>query len=172
MYAHLLQKHRNKLAGWSLAAIKNTLILVCLLLDEKTVNLWKLKGSVGKVLGNTATDSRSHYQRLKRWLWLGAPSRKIWVGMLQASASLLTQNSLYLILDGTSWKSGGSKYHFLTLSLVYQGVSVPIFWQELGKLGISSEWERKLLLKLFKLQGKVTGNMLARSGLKPCKRLV
>lgn len=159
MYTHLLQNYRDKLPGWSLAAIKNTLLMVSLLLEEKTVNLWKLKGAVGKVLGNTETDSRSHYQRLKRWLRLGSDTRQVWVGMLQASASLLTQSSLYLVLDGSSWISKGRKYHFLTLSVLYQGVSIPVWWLELGKLGVSSDWERRLLLKLakklFKLQGKV-----------------
>jgi hypothetical protein len=59
------------------------------LLDEKTVNLWKLKGSVGKILENTC----SHYQRLKRWLWFAAANKHIWVGMLKASASLLEKRA-------------------------------------------------------------------------------
>ncbi len=33
--------------------------MVALILSEKTLNLWKLKGGVGKQLGNTAVDSRS-----------------------------------------------------------------------------------------------------------------
>jgi hypothetical protein len=159
MYTHLLHKYKDKLPGWSLCQIKNTLLMLCLLLDEKTVNLWKLKGSVGKILGNTRTDSRSHYQRIKRWLWFGADNKRIWLGMLKASASLLEKKSRYLILDGTSWKYSGKKYHFLTLSLLYQGISIPIWWQELAKLGISSQWQRKLLLrtaqKLFNLKGKI-----------------
>lgn len=133
--------------------------MVALLLEEKTINLWKLKGSVGKLLGNTSTDSRSHYQRLKRWLWSAAEDKGPWTGMLQASASLLKKKSRYLILDGTSWKWAGKKYHFLTLSVLYQGVSIPVWWQDLAKLGISSQWQRKLLLRLalkvLKLQGKV-----------------
>jgi hypothetical protein len=40
--------------------------MVVLILDRQTVYLSKLKGSVGKFLGNTQTDSRSHYQRIKR----------------------------------------------------------------------------------------------------------
>lgn len=133
--------------------------MICLLLDEKTVNLWKLKGSVGKVLGNTKTDPRSHYQRLKRWLWSASNSKHLWVGMVKASVSLLHKKSRYLILDGTSWKYAGKKYHFLTLSILYQGVSIPVWWRELSKLGISNQWERKLLLtcacKLFDLKDKI-----------------
>ncbi len=80
--------------------------MVSLLLEEKTVNLWKLKGSVGKLLGNTATDPRSHYQRSKRWLWLGKTDKSIWLGMLHASVSLLEKKSCCLIIDGTSWQWG------------------------------------------------------------------
>lgn len=159
MYAHLLDKFKELVPKWKTSHVKNTLLMVALLLEEKTVSLWKLKGSVGKLLGNTATDPRSHYQRLKRWLKLGDGDRSIWLGMLQAAAGLLEKKSRFLILDGSSWKWGGVKRHFLTLSVLYQGVSIPIWWQDLRKLGISSQWERKLLLwmarKVLHLRGKV-----------------
>lgn len=159
MYTHLLQKFKEVAPNWKTSHVKNTLLMVALLLEEKTVNLWKLKGSVGKLLGNTQTDSRSHYQRLKRWLWSAAEDKTTWVGMLQAAVGLLEKKSQCLILDGSSWKWGGKKYHFLTLSVLYQGVSIPFWWQELGKLGISSQWERDLMLRLalkvLRLKGKV-----------------
>ncbi len=159
MYHHLLDKIKQAKPDWKESLLKNTLLFVCLLLEEKTMNLWKLKGSVGKVLGNTKTDCRSHYQRLKRWLRAGEKDKGLWVGLLKASVSLLTKKSKCLIIDGSSWQWGGKTYHFLTLSVLYQGVSVPIFWVELSRLGISSQWHRKLLLrvalKLFDLQGKV-----------------
>lgn len=159
MYAHLLQKFKGFVPGWKASQLKNTLLMVALLLEEKTVNLWSLKGGVGKLLGNTATDSRSHYQRLKRWLWSGKEDKSLWVGMLQAAVSLLEKKSQLLILDGSSWKWGGSKYHFLTLSVLYQGVSIPVWWQDLKKLGISSQWQREVMLrvvlKVVRLKGKV-----------------
>lgn len=159
MYTHLLQKFKALVPDWKTSQLKNTLLIVSLLLEEKTVNLWKLKGSVGKILGNTSTAPQSHYKRLKRWLQLGESDKGIWVGMLQAAAGLLKEKCRYLILDGTSWKWGGVKRHFLTLSVLYQGVSIPIWWQDLKKLGISSQWERKLMLwmakKVLNLKGKV-----------------
>ncbi|WP_224997001.1 hypothetical protein [Cesiribacter sp. SM1] len=57
------------------------------------VNLWKLKGSVGKLLGNTVTDSPSHYQRLKCWLSFGAKNKLLWRGLLKSPAALLVKNS-------------------------------------------------------------------------------
>lgn len=159
MYHHLLDKIRQEKPEWKTSLVKNTLLVVALLLEEKTVSLWKLKGSVGKLLGNTQTDSRSHYQRLKRWLKEGKQGKGLWVEMLRAAVSLLSKQSVCLILDGSSWKWGGKKYHFLTLSLLYKGVSVPIFWMEIARLGISSQWHRRWLLrmacKLFSLKGKV-----------------
>lgn len=159
MQTHLLDKIKTLHPEWKEGLVKNTLLVVALLLEEKTVNLWKLKGSVGKLLGNTETDSRSHYQRLKRWLNSGLAQKGLWVVLLQASVSLLSKKSKCLILDGTSWQTGTHTYHFLTLSVLYEGVSVPIFWLDLKRLGISSQWHRKLLLrmalKVFVLKGKV-----------------
>lgn len=159
MYTHLLNEFKKIAPDWKPSRLKNTLLMVALLLEEKTVNLWKLKGSIGKLLGNTTTDSRSHYQRLKRWLWSGRADKGIWIGMLQASVSLLEKKSCCLIIDGSSWQWGGKTYHFLMLSVLYQGVSIPIWWHDLAKLGISSEQERKRMLqsamKVLNLEGKV-----------------
>jgi hypothetical protein len=159
MNPHLLNEFKKVAPEWKGSWLKNTLLMVMLLLEEKTVNLWKLKGSVGKILGNTETDPRSHYQRLKRWLSLGASSKLLWTGMLKAAAALLEKKSKLLIVDGSSWKWSGKTYHFLTLSVLYQGVSIPIFWINLQKLGISSQHQRKLLLRaalrFYNLKGKV-----------------
>jgi hypothetical protein len=159
MRTHLLNEFKKVVPDWKTSQIQNTLLMVALLLEEKTVNLWKLKGSVGKLLGNTTTEPRSHYQRLKRWLWLGKANKSIWIGMLYASVSLLKQKGRCLIIDGTSWQWGGKTYHFLTLSVLYQGVSIPIWWHDLAKLGISSQQQRKrmlqLAMKLLNLEGKV-----------------
>lgn len=159
MYTHLLNEFKKVAPDWKTSQLKNTLLMAALILEEKTVNLWKLKGSVGKLLGNVETDSRSHYQRLKRWLWAAVHTKRIWIGMLQGSVSLLEKKSRCLILDGTSWQWGGKTYHFLTLSVLYQGVSIPIWWHDLAKLGISSQQQRKRMvqsaLNVLKLEGKV-----------------
>ena len=64
-----------------------------------------------------------------------------------------------LIIDGTSWGWGGQTYHFLTLSVLYKGVAIPIWWIELGRLGISNQKQREVLLigalKVLKLVGKI-----------------
>jgi Transposase DDE domain len=159
MYTHLLDKFKQTHPQWQAGLVKNTLLMVALLLDRQTVCLWKLKGSVGKFLGNTHTDSRSHYQRIKRWFKQSLDYKYVWLVLLQCAIGLLNKATELLILDGSSWQWGGKQYHFLTLSVLYKGVAIPIYWIELAKLGISSQSQRKVLLesvlKLANLAGKV-----------------
>lgn len=159
MYTHLLDKFKEKEGKSASGLLKNTLLMVALLLDRQTVCLWRLKGSVGKFLGNTSTDSRSHYQRIKRWFGQSLEEKYVWLKILQYSVALVEKATHLLILDGTSWKWGGRTYHFLTLSILYRGVAIPIWWLELGRLGISNQGQRKVLLlgalKVFQLAGKV-----------------
>ncbi|HYO05594.1 MAG TPA: transposase [Phototrophicaceae bacterium] len=154
-----MDKFKQTHPQWQASLVKNTLLMVALLLDRQTVCLWKLKASVGKFLGNTHTDSRSHYQRIKRWFKQGLEHKYVWLVLLQCAMGLLTKATKVLILDGSSWQWGGKTYHFLTLSVVYRGVAIPIYWIELAKLGISSQSQRKVLLesvlKIADLSGKV-----------------
>lgn len=159
MYHHLLDKIKVLDPEIKDHLAKNTLLVVALILDEKTVNLWRLQGGVGKQLGNIEVDIRSHYQRLKRWLWSALEYPHMWVLIVKGAVSLLTKKSKLLIIDGSSWASGGVVYHFLTLSVIYQGVSVPIWWIDLDRLGQSNQWHRKLLmrtaLRIFNLEGMI-----------------
>ena len=158
MYAHLLDKFKESHPEWQVGLLKNTLLMVALILDRQSVCLWKLKGSVGKFLGNTQTDSRSHYQRIKRWFWSSLEQKYVWLILLETSCGLLKKMTEILIIDGTSWQWGGQTYHFLTLSVLYKGVAIPIWWIELGRLGISNQKQRKILfigaLKVLKLLDK------------------
>jgi hypothetical protein len=83
----------------------------------------------------------------------------MWIVIVKALLGLLSGQTDCLIIDGSSWKSGVLTYHFLTLCVLYQGVSVPIWWLELDRLGQSSQWHLQLLIhnaiKLLNLQGKV-----------------
>lgn len=60
------------------------------------------------------------------------------------------QGSYPLSLDRTNWKLGSRNINLLFLSVIYQGVGIPIFWSVLGdKRGNSSQEERILLLNRF-----------------------
>ena len=56
---------------------------------------------------------------------------------------LKAKNIKYLALDGTSWENGNKNIHLLTLSVVVNGVSIPIWWEDLDKKGMSNFNERR-----------------------------
>jgi hypothetical protein len=139
------------------SGIKNLFLLVLCLLDGGTVNLYKLRGRVGKHTPKPISAG-SGYKRLVRLFDSYAHSR-LWLDLLLFGFRLLRLESKYLVLDGTSWKRHGVKRHYLTLSLVYRSVAIPIYWVDLAKLGISSTKERKRMFrrvfKHFDLKGKL-----------------
>jgi hypothetical protein len=55
---------------------------------------------------------------------------------------------------------GKVKYHFLTLSIVYQGISLPIFFVNLEKKGCSKYQERKRFLKMANILYPLKGMTL------------
>ena len=140
----LLSKITQEFPGYKKSSLKTCLFLSLSILQSETVCLYKLKKSFGRLTG---TESRpdSHYKRMIRFFSEHAFSR-LWLDILGFAFRLLSRESSYLILDGTSWERGSKKYHFMTLCLLYRNVSVPIFWLDLNKKGISNTAER---LRLF-----------------------
>jgi hypothetical protein len=69
--------------------------------------------------------------------------------VIQQVISTLDKRSMskYLLLDGTSWEFGKTKFHFLTLSIVYQGISLPIFFINLAKKGVPIIWSVSAFFK-------------------------
>lgn len=63
-------------------------------------------------------------------------------------------------MDGTSWSLGSRNYHFLTLSILFYGISIPICWIELGKKGNSNLYECKALIKMASLLYDLKGTKL------------
>jgi hypothetical protein len=157
MMEPLLDKVKEYLPDYRLSLLNNLLLLVLCLLDGGTVNLYQLRGHVAKFTGQPSSAA-SGYKRLIRIFDSGAHSR-LWLDLLLLGFRLLRLDSRYLILDGTSWKRNGTIRHFLTLSVEYGSVAIPIYWVDLAKLGISSEKERRALFKRvlrhFDLRGKV-----------------
>ncbi|MEN0052004.1 MAG: transposase [Bacteroidota bacterium] len=151
------EKRREGLNSLRKSELRNILILSLSMLRVQTVCLNKLKGAVGQITGKENTQPASHYQRLVRIFRQHAFSR-LWLDLLRFVFSLLRLKSEYLVLDGTSWKRGDQWHHYLTLSIVYQKVSIPIYWINLQKHGISNIAERidlmRRVLRTFDLSGK------------------
>lgn len=146
MLTPLLGKISEYFPNHGKSCVKNVLILTLCFLIKETVNLNKLKGTVGAVLDRSSTQASSNYKRLIR-IFDQYSDSSLWLDLLVFVFTFLGLRGDYLILDGTSWRSGEAKFHFLTLCVVYQGVAIPIYWHNLQKIGHSSTEERIGLIK-------------------------
>jgi hypothetical protein len=139
-------------------AVKNLWLLVNLISTSRSVNLYKMKDFVGGILGNKETSSESHYKRLIRFINTWSKKKGFKESLLRHNVRLLRARGFdTLLLDGTSWRFGQQKVHYLVLSIVVRKVSIPIFWKQMGKIGASSQEDRIKLFeeasKLFNLRG-------------------
>lgn len=126
--------------------LKNILILCHCILLKETINLNRLKSCVSQVTGNEKTSIGSNYKRLIR-IFDNYSFSSLWIELMNYVFLLLRLECTYLLLDGTSWKRGQKWYHYLTLCIVYQGVAIPIYWEDLNKQGTSNFKERRKLFK-------------------------
>lgn len=163
-----IKKHFPNIAEF---VLKNTLAVSEGIFTSRTTNLNIVKDKMGHILGNTETTlPESNYKLLTRYFLtsdpqkdaqgvLDAEKKALIKGLLCMSFCLMGAKAkpLYLTLDGTSWELGTKKIHILTLCVVLNGVSIPIWWQDLDKKGISSQDERikfiKEALKHYNLSG-------------------
>ena len=154
----LINKVSEEFSDWKKSGVKTMLLLSLCFLRKETICLYKLKSEVGVLLENSRTKAASNYKRLTRFFVDYAFSR-LWLELIQYAFRLLRLKSDYLLLDGTSWERGSRKHHYLVLSVVYQGVAIPIYWEDLKKKGNSNQKERKRLIrkakKYFNLEGKI-----------------
>ena len=146
MLLALLDQFKEDFPGVKRSVLKNVMLLVVCMLQRETVNLYKLKKQVGPLLGNTKSKPSAHYKRLLR-LFQQEKESDLWQLLLLFCLRLFRLKVEYLLLDGTSWQFGQQKMHFLVLSMVYQGVAIPICWSNLTKKGTSSVKEREELLE-------------------------
>ena len=144
--------------------VRNLLITTEGIYTAKSTNLSKVKDELGLILGNTETTKpESDYQRLIRFFKLPEEEKESLVKSLLCMAlcilKLKGKRLKYLTLDGTSWELGKKKIHLMTLCIVFNGVSIPIWWEELAKKGISNYEERKSMFntvfKQYNLKGMI-----------------
>jgi hypothetical protein len=141
-------------------SVIETLFLVCnAIIVSRSTNLFVLKDYLPSLLENKQTHVLSHYKRLIRFFNYSNPT-KLTTCILKWLYQLLSKQSKYLILDGTTWEAGDKYIHLLTLCIVYKNVAVPIYWKQLNKKGgHSSQEDRKLLfteaLEIFQLSGMI-----------------
>jgi len=132
--------------------VKNLLITTQGIFAAKSTNLNEVKDELGNILKNQETTKpESNYKRLIRFFQLPDEEKQDLVkSLLCVGFCLLGLKSTkpkYIALDGTSWKLGNKKIQLITLAIVINGVSIPICWEELGKIGNSNYKERESLFK-------------------------
>lgn len=146
------------------SVVKNMFVVLLGIFKAKSVNLNEVKEVLPEILKNNSTQLDSHYKRLIRFFNLpDKEKRELSESLLCISLVLLGQskkhfNQAYLTLDGTKWEYEGGYIHLLTLCIVVNGVSIPIWWEDLSKKGHSSQKERLLFFKKalerYNLRGK------------------
>lgn len=153
-----LRKFTTLYDNYGLSAVRNLYLIIQLLLIGRTVTLWKLKDYVGMILGNEAVLPDSHYRRLTRFFGNQSVQPKFQLDIQRQVFKVLRRlRYTHLLIDGTSWKRGEQKYHYMVLSVLAGSVAIPIYWMQLEKIGASSQTERKQLFeeatKYFNLSG-------------------
>lgn len=128
--------------------VNNLFVTANGILQARTTNLNIVKNYVGGILGNSQTKPDSSYTYLVRVFNNEKTAHLAPCLLLMVFFLLDTKFKVkYLTLDGTSWELGGQKIHVLTLCVLYKGVSIPIWWKDLGHKGVSSQEERELFMK-------------------------
>lgn len=153
-----LRKFSTLYDSYGFGAVKNIWLLISLLPLARTVNLNKMKDYVGGVLENEQSKADSHYKRLIRFFQRWGKSADLLHELMRHNLRFLRNLGFKtLVMDGTSWKFGETKVHYLVLSVLAGNVAVPIYWVQLEKIGASSQEERKTMFeqafKLFNLEG-------------------
>ena len=127
--------------------VKNLLICSQAIFEARTTNLNKVKDKLGQVTGNKSTQPQSNYKRLIRFFQTENKEELIQSLLFLSFWILRPRRIKYLTLDGTAWEFGQKKIHVLALCIVYGGVSIPIWWEDLDKKGTSDFKERKAVIE-------------------------
>jgi hypothetical protein len=155
IFASLLDKFKVKLAKAQKTRVNTLFIVISGIIVKQSVI--KIKNQVGTITGKTATLASSCYGRLTRFFDDGFCQRVLWKWILRAVVGQLIgrldkrKGARYLLMDATCWELDKVKFHFLTLSILLEGVSIPFFLVNLAKKGCSNGRERKRLLQMADL---------------------
>lgn len=156
--------------------LKNTIIVSQSILHAGTVNLNKVKNSVPHVRASTQYTAHADYKLLTRYFdqgkLLSDSDRQqyerlmqgirtlCWLVLFERSKRLKAKHLKYLLLDGTKWDWGEETIHLMTLCVLVNDVAIPIWWEDLGKAGHSSQEERIAVLQQAMSQYQLAGMTL------------
>ena len=144
-----LKKSLAKCFDWNKARLDCFVRIILAMVAVRTVNLREI--AVG-FLSESEVDSRYRrlqrffaqfkwdYCKLARWLffWFFKKDQKI-----------------YLVVDRTNWYWGKQKINIMMLSVVYEGLAIPLLWDLLDKGGSASAKEHShTVARYIKIFGK------------------
>lgn len=128
---------------WNKARMECFVGMLIALIKVRTVNLNELACGF-----SSHAQQESRYKRIKRFFkefTLDFSQVATWVVCLFG----LSGQALHLSMDRTNWLWGKLNINILMLSIVYKGISIPLFWSLLPKKGNSNTPERIELIKRF-----------------------
>lgn len=133
-----------------ICVVKVFMLLVQCILRCRTVCLYKCRAEVGSILGHKKIKINTAYTRLIRFFKIKNIDA-FCVGIIRLIIHLVDlQGPVYMSLDRTNWKIGGSNINVLFIGLLLpNGVFIPVIWQLYNKRGNTSEEERCELIRRF-----------------------
>jgi len=144
-------------ASISRPTVKTLCTFVLLIRNAKTVNFNFMKDEWSAVTGDSEILTDSIYKKIIRF-FNHDEKAVLCNGIGLWLAHLFVNQYDMVLIDRTHWKWGEKEINLLTLSILWQGVSIPIAWVSLDKAGNSSQAERielfQNVLTLFDLKGK------------------
>lgn len=132
--------------GWNKARCTCFAYFVLGILSVCTVTLSKIS-----ITFSATVKLASRQKRLKRFLvWL-APQKQFTLDFGRFVIRRFGGQRLIMSIDRTNWKFGACHINFLVVGIWYNGVSIPIYWKNLGAAGNSNTKLRiETLEEIFK----------------------
>jgi len=138
-----LKSSIGKIFNWHKSRIDCFSKMLIALMSKQTVNLQQLATHF-----NGKAQIESNYRRIQYFLKqvefdYEALAKWCYHHMID------TDKQVYLSMDRTNWKWGQSDINILMLSIVYEGISIPIYWELLPHRGNSDHAIRIKLIQRF-----------------------
>jgi Transposase DDE domain len=138
-----IQHTLHQYFGWHGARLKFLTLFLVALFRVRTVNFSDLSLAMP---GQAQASSR--YKRLQRFFSGFELDYYAWTQGMMSFMEI--PQPWTLAIDRTNWKFGKIDHNILMLSVVHQGVGIPILWWMLDKRGNSNQSERILLIEEFR----------------------
>lgn len=133
---------------WHKSRVNFLSLIILAILKASTVNLSRIA-----TFFHGCSKVESNFKRIQRFLKEFQFDYNLYAKFI---VSLMPKGQKYIItLDRTNWKFGKTNINILMLGIVYNEVSIPLFWKLLPKQGNSSAEERiDIVDRAIKLLGK------------------